>query len=170
MPNRKILIPLDGSTLAATALAGLHRLFDPVGTEVILAHVAAIPEGYGPRPTPPSQSVAIGDNLTLLAPPYRGGSPMVFQSQVWDSSQVSAVDTFDAERHALQEAGYEVAIEVRFGEPAEELAEMVRSLAVDAVLMATHGRSGVSRALLGSVAEQLLRLVEVPVIMQRARL
>jgi nucleotide-binding universal stress UspA family protein len=167
MSTRKILLPLDGSPLATAAIAAVQRLFDPASTEVILAHVAAIPEGYGPRPAPPSQTATWGENITMLVGNHHGAPPAVYQSQAWASRQAEVLASFDDDRSALRTAGYAVSIEVRFGEPAQELAEMVASLGVDAVVMATHGRSGVSRALLGSVAEQLLRLVEVPVVMQR---
>jgi hypothetical protein len=70
-------------------------------------------------------------------------------------------------RARLAEAGYEVSLAVRFGDPAQELADLVDEEDVDAVVIATHGRSGLSRAVLGSVAERLLRMVVVPVVMVR---
>jgi len=70
---------------------------------------------------------------------------------------------------ALQTAGYHVSIVVRFGEPAEEIANYVKSGQVDLVAMATHGRTGIRQFVLGSVAEQVLRIVDVPVLLVRPR-
>ena len=72
----------------------------------------------------------------------------------------------------LREAGHQltglpVEYAVRFGEPAEEILEEARESGVDLVVMATHGRSGVARLMLGSVAEGVLRRSEVPLVLVR---
>jgi nucleotide-binding universal stress UspA family protein len=168
MSNRTILLPLDGSPVAASALRELRRLFDAAGTAVILAHVAAVPEGYGQRPSPPSQRATWAENLPGLSPGSGSEGHPIYQSQAWASSEAEVRMNFDASLRNLQADGYRASLEVRFGDPAMELAELATQHRVDAVLMGTHGRAGVSRALLGSVAEHLLRLVSVPVIMVRA--
>ena len=64
----------------------------------------------------------------------------------------------------------EVAVElkVQHGEPAAHiLAEAARG-GVDLIVMGTHGRTGLSRLLVGSVAEQVMRGAEVPVVIVRA--
>jgi nucleotide-binding universal stress UspA family protein len=167
MSTRTILLPLDGSPLAAVALRTLRRLFDAAGTVVILAHVGTMPEGYGLRPPLPTQNVTWGENLPRIASHPRSEGHAIYQSQAWASSEAEVRATFAGPVHDLQSDGYQVSLEVRFGDPPVELAELALDHHVDAVLMGTHGRSGVSRALLGSVAEQVLRRVSVPVIMVR---
>jgi nucleotide-binding universal stress UspA family protein len=49
------------------------------------------------------------------------------------------------------------------GPPAEEILAAIKATSADLVAMATHGRSGIGRALLGSVAESVLRASPVPV-------
>jgi hypothetical protein len=83
----------------------------------------------------------------------------IYQSQAWVSTREEVLDALDDDVRRLAEAGYEVALVVRFGDPAQELADLVDEEGVDAVVIATHGRSGLSRAVLGSVAERLLRMV-----------
>jgi universal stress protein A len=52
----------------------------------------------------------------------------------------------------------------RKGNPGKEILRAIRELGVDSVVIATHGRKGLSRALLGSVAEQVVRGSRVPVL------
>ncbi len=60
-----------------------------------------------------------------------------------------------------------VALDVRTGEPAEGIAEAAERYGVDLVVMATHGRTGVSRVVSGSVAEDVIRRAECPVLVLR---
>ena len=53
---------------------------------------------------------------------------------------------------------------VRFGDPYEEIIGEAEKLQVDLVLMGTHGRTGISRALIGSVAERVVRKAAFPVL------
>ena len=64
-------------------------------------------------------------------------------------------------------AGVAVEYAVRFGDPAEEITEEARESGADLIAMATHGRTGVARLLLGSVAVAVLRRSEVPVVLVR---
>jgi len=58
---------------------------------------------------------------------------------------------------------------VLIGRPADKLADYADNNDVDLILMATHGRSGVSRWVRGSVADRILRGASVPVLMVRAQ-
>jgi len=62
----------------------------------------------------------------------------------------------------------EVKTGVLKGNPAESLADYASKNKVDLIVIATHGRSGVSRWVWGSVADRLLRSACVPVLMVRA--
>lgn len=53
---------------------------------------------------------------------------------------------------------------VRFGDPYEEIVNEAEKMQVDLVLMGTHGRTGISRALIGSVAERVVRKAAFPVL------
>lgn len=57
-----------------------------------------------------------------------------------------------------------VTVAGRSGEPAEEIARYAREHGIDLIVVGTHGRTGVSRAILGSVAERLLRIAPCPVV------
>ena len=58
--------------------------------------------------------------------------------------------------------------ETLFGNVIDELVDYVTKHEVDLIIIATHGRSGVSRLFLGSVADRILRAAPVPVLMVRA--
>ena len=64
--------------------------------------------------------------------------------------------------------GVAVRGEVLIGRPYVKLAEYANNGGFDLVIIATHGRSGVSRWVMGSVADRLLRAVCVPILMVRA--
>lgn len=66
---------------------------------------------------------------------------------------------------SLEAEGRRAAVHVRQGDPAEEIVRAAEALDVGMIAMATHGRSGVSRVLRGSVAEQVLRTSARPLFM-----
>ncbi|MFD1589361.1 universal stress protein [Halorientalis brevis] len=67
-----------------------------------------------------------------------------------------------ADRHDV-----EVATEIRVGHPAREIVTVSEETDVDEIMMGSHGRSGTSRILLGSIAERVLRRAPVPVTIVR---
>jgi nucleotide-binding universal stress UspA family protein len=81
------------------------------------------------------------------------------------SAQESALRTF-AERLAV-EASVPVTASLEEGDVAPALLGHARSHDVDLIAMATHGRSGLARALMGSVADELLRAAPCPVLLAR---
>ena len=57
--------------------------------------------------------------------------------------------------------------EARYGNPVTEIVAAARQTGADIIAMTTHGRSGVSRLVFGSIAEAVLRRAEIPVLMMR---
>ncbi|QLG27521.1 universal stress protein [Halorarum halophilum] len=90
-------------------------------------------------------------------------------------SRVTDVEEHRAEARQLvsdaaervREAGVDVETAVRKGSEHEEIREYVEEHGIDAVVMGTHGRTGVKRALVGSVTEKVVRRVGVPVLTVR---
>jgi nucleotide-binding universal stress UspA family protein len=70
----------------------------------------------------------------------------------------------------LQEAGARAEGKVRYGDPVEEILDHVAWDHIDLIAMATHGRTGLTRVVMGSVAEQVLRRAPVPMLLLRAHL
>ncbi|WP_302082756.1 universal stress protein [Salinibaculum rarum] len=66
--------------------------------------------------------------------------------------------------NAAEEAGVEFEEHIRVGEPARAIRKFVEDEHIDLVVMGSHGRSGLSRVILGSVAEKVLRRTHLPVL------
>ena len=67
----------------------------------------------------------------------------------------------------LDVAGLSVQYVLKDGDPIEQILGLARSTLTDMIVMATHGRTGVSRLMLGSVAEEVVRQAPCPVLMVR---
>jgi len=67
----------------------------------------------------------------------------------------------------LSSEGFNVSSEILVGRAAETIAEFAKQNAIDLIAIATHGRSGVSRWVWGSVADKVLRSSQVPVLVIR---
>ncbi len=68
---------------------------------------------------------------------------------------------------ALRQTNVNVVLELRDGPPAEEIVRAAREKKADLIALSTHGRSGAVRLIAGSVAEEVLRHADVPVLVTR---
>jgi nucleotide-binding universal stress UspA family protein len=68
---------------------------------------------------------------------------------------------------ALRSSGVQCSMVTREGNPAEEILSVAQERWADVIALSTHGRTGLRRALLGSVAEEVLRASRVPVLVCR---
>ena len=164
-----VLLPLDGSPFSRQAFRAVGRLFSPERTHVTLLYVSEAPEGVRER----TWSPLVSEAWPTLRPDGWRDEPMpehpIYETQVWESTKAQLIEALDDDVRALSDAGFNVRLVIRFGDPAQEIADLVEEDDIDAVVMATHGRSGLSRAIMGSVAERVLRMVHVPVVMIRGR-
>ena len=53
---------------------------------------------------------------------------------------------------------------VRFGDPASEIVDFASGIAADIIVLPSHGRTGLTHLLIGSVAERVIRLAKCPVL------
>jgi nucleotide-binding universal stress UspA family protein len=141
---RRVLVPLDGSDLAETVVPSILAIAQALDLEVVLLRVVAV----FPPGTPESARGEIEERRRRLyqeAEAYLGSV-------------------------AGQLAGHvRVRIGVRKGEPATEIVEAAAEERADLIAMTTHGRSGLSRLLFGSVAEAVLRQAEIPIFLTPVR-
>lgn len=167
MTMHKVLIPLDGSEFSRQVIPYVRRFMSPSDYEVTLFRSADEPTGVLATPFP---EIALSG---MLLPAYRSEPATVqdqhpiFASQVRETMVSALTDELRAEARELQDAGYKMCFDVRCGDPAEEIVACVEERNIDLVVMATHGRTGVKRLVLGSVAEQVLRHLQVPVMLIR---
>jgi nucleotide-binding universal stress UspA family protein len=70
--------------------------------------------------------------------------------------------------HRMRQKGLKVMTVTRMGTPAHEIVSLASEIGAGLITLATHGRTGVRRALMGSVAEQVFRTSPCPILVQPA--
>ncbi len=144
----RILVPLDGSSLAELALplaAEMARRFE---ASVTLTRVV-----LPPHVVSHTAGAAYASLLTGLREVALDEASAYLQGQA----------------ASLQAQGVAAGIHLVDGEPvADMILEVAEAIAADLVVMSTHGRSGVSRWVFGSVADRLLRSARMPILLVRA--
>ncbi len=133
---KRIVVPLDGSALAEAILPQVMEFARTLGAELLVLRVAFAHVFPGVDAT--KEEV----ETVRQAEEYVGG--------------VAA---------QLADAGLAVRTSVRYGKPAVEIVSHVVDNHADFVAMSTHGRSGLSRLVMGSVAEAVVRNAGVPVLL-----
>jgi nucleotide-binding universal stress UspA family protein len=143
---KHIVVPLDGSELAELALVDAVSLAQLNQAEVTLLQV--IP--------PIEQVVGAGTNHP------------VFIDQQWETKRGFALDylTEVSKRLGCEDITIHPAVDL--GSPAETIIDYAHKHAIDLIVMATHGRSGLKRWVYGSVADKVLRGADLPVLLVRA--
>lgn len=140
-----ILVPLDGSTLSATILEPAAEVARAAGARITLAHVV-------------SSSAVLGTRIFPLLPD--DVAPAIEKAHAY--LEGVAVE--------LREEGLEVAVHVEEHDaPGRAIAGIAEKLDADLIALATHGYGGLKRALLGSVADKVLRSSPLPLLVQRPR-
>jgi nucleotide-binding universal stress UspA family protein len=144
-PMRHILIPLDGSALAERAI----DLAVEVG-RLTHAHYTLV---------------------QVVEPVYRafliGGAEPPVDVEAESAAWKQASEYLDGVATRLRGQGLTVWSETRIGSPATAILESAAVNGADLIAMSTHGRGGVARLLMGSVADKLLRGARVPLLITR---
>jgi nucleotide-binding universal stress UspA family protein len=91
----------------------------------------------------------------------------VYDTQLEESEWDALANELLDDRRHLENLGYPASIEVRFGDPAEEIVDLAQSAGADIVALATHGQTGLRQLVLGSVAKQVLHRLAIPVLLVR---
>ena len=142
----KVLVPLDGSEVAECALNHTQaivrgcNIVDVVLLRVI-GHTASYRESF---------------------------AAMVDVERVEAEERTAARAYLDATVKQLAESGLSVQADMVNGDAAEAIVDYADKNGVDLIVMATHGRSGVRRWAMGSVADRVVRHARVPVLLARA--
>jgi len=141
MDIRHILAPTDFSDYSKKALSDALELAQTFGAKLSLLHVIEPPpypiEGFAPS--------AVGADL------------------LGDLERQASAELAPVLPDA-QEATIEVTRAVAIGAPSRKIVETAEAEHVDLIVMATHGRTGLSHLLIGSVAERVVRTAPCPVL------
>jgi nucleotide-binding universal stress UspA family protein len=137
---KKILVPLDGSELSARALPYATELAHRAGATLVLVRAAMV-QPFFKEDQLAAEAFAVG----------------VAERELEDIAR------------RLREQGLSVETHVPYGTAAESILRVAVDTGVDAIVMCTHGRTGLGRVIYGSVADAVLRRSPVPVLLVRAR-
>jgi nucleotide-binding universal stress UspA family protein len=148
----KIMVPLDGSELA----------------ECVLPHVAAITTGCKIATVVFVRVIDPGTVSASLPAQGELGSQEKSRRQL-EEERIKNAETYL--KKIIESISIENAVlqyEVLEGKVAETLADWAEKNDVDLIVIASHGRSGIGRWVMGSVADRIMRSVCIPVMMIRA--
>jgi nucleotide-binding universal stress UspA family protein len=140
---KRILVPLDEAVPAESLVAGVGTLARSSGAIVRLLHVAPVPES--------------------LSDDY--GHVLIYADQESARLEAEAVDYLKVVSVGLEDV--EVQYGVRYGDPVEQILDEAEAWNADLIAMATRGRTGIGRTLLGSVAEHVFRKAPMAVTLYR---
>jgi len=138
---KKILVPLDGSELAKKALDQAENLAKTFDAEIILFQVVPFMPIYG--------------------------SPELVTPLIVDEKQKEAAEKYLLTlTEELKKKGLKATSTVKTGQQvAVEIIDFAKESGVDLIVMCTHGRSGITRWVLGSVAHKVLTRAETPILL-----
>lgn len=143
---RQILVPVDFSEHSSAALdyaAGLARM---AGASVDVLHVWQVPIFEPPGPLVPEAATSL-----------------------WEAARRNAEQAVETFRAAASKRGIAVrSSKAVAGTPANAIVDVAESGGYDLIVIGTHGRTGISRALIGSVAERVVRHAHCPVLAVRS--
>jgi nucleotide-binding universal stress UspA family protein len=138
-PIRHILVPHDFGEPAQHAFDYATELAEKLGARITLVHAYEVPV-YG-----------FPDGVVLT-------------TEMSGQIERAAHTALDGVAARGTRPGVDVKVELRQGPAWSEIDAAAKQLGADLVVMGTHGRKGVARALLGSVAEKVVRTSPVPVL------
>lgn len=159
---RRILVPLDGSPAAEQALGHARGLARATGAILILLSVALTPYDHLLATAPPPPVPATGAGPPPASVTTSAVAP-------WETEAERITEYLQAQAEALRREGLPVETELTYGKPAAEITAVSKRVAADILVMATHGRSGLARVRLGSVALEVAQTSRLPVLLVRVR-
>lgn len=136
----RILVPLDGSPRAEVILTQVARLLRLKDSEIILCQSSHVPLDFHT-----TRTAAIDARMQEEATSYLNGVA-----------------------RRLSDQGARVRVRVGNGSPAEMILDIAANEGATMIAMSTHGRSGIARWIMGSVAEKVVRASTVPVLLVRS--
>ncbi len=144
---KEILVPLDGSELAESAIPHARELAKAFGARITLLSVIEPVAMY-------SQPGVVGPVISVA---------VNIQEEMETLGQY-----LDGIAEQLRAENIEVQRVAKEGDPASQICDYAHESKADVIVMSTHGRSGIRRWVYGSVADRVLRGARVPVLLVRA--
>ena len=144
---KRILTPLDGSTLSEGILPYVRALAPALGARVELLQIH-------PNMTYELEQLEDAEQASITA----ALEPVQLRLQHQSESYLSKV------AGDIEGLGVETGIDVRFGPPAASIVEEAEQVEDTLIAMSTHGRAGVGRWIMGSVTDRVLHTTMTPLL------
>ena len=141
---KRIMVPLDGSQVAECVIPHIETIAKKSAAKVELVTVIE------PLDIPTRGQIAISDDEI---------------KQIDAEGKKEAGKYLDQISHRLTQSGIKTDTVILSGKAAESLVRYAVNNDIDLIIMATHGRSGISKIFFGSVAEKILRATDIPVLL-----
>jgi len=138
---KKILVPLDGSPLAEAVLPHAKALAKSEGAEIVILRVPDLP------------SPGLFTRNPALA------------TRIVEEMEIETDNYLKTEVDQLQSEGVKVSCLLREGPVPETILAAAEETHADVIAMSTHGRTGVRRWLIGSVADRVVHSAHIPVML-----
>jgi nucleotide-binding universal stress UspA family protein len=151
----KIMVPLDGSELAECVLPHVEAFISGCQVKTIVFVRVIDPTPMAVR----GSYVTSKEDLERIEASTK---------RVEEERKLAAAEYLRQVVSQLKQERVELETEVIIGKAADSLVDYTEGNNIDLILIATHGRSGVSRWVRGSIADRILRAAEVPILMVRA--
>jgi nucleotide-binding universal stress UspA family protein len=147
---KKILVPVDGSSTSEAGLKTAIGMVQDSGGTLVILHV-------------------VDEHVLIQTTDYVGGN---YYDEMVDSLKDAGRQVLAKACAQAQKAGVpfkSVSVETIEGGVAALILDQCRKVRADAIVMGTHGRRGLSRMVLGSDAEGVVRGASVPVVLVKAK-
>ena len=136
---KHVLVPLDGSALAEKALDYAVQIVAPK-RRITLLYIIEVPDNINSFYTVPTEQPSIEDAINSAR------------------DYLNQVSTDLKQDHDLR-----VTVDIKTGRPANVITDVAETEFVDAIVMSTHGRTGIERFIFGSVTQKVLNAMPCPV-------
>jgi len=146
MKINRILVPVDYSPGSLQALKYAADLAKPLGAELL--------------------ALAVVEPILFVVPDYAGAQSSTLAELINEQRRAARAELARLERRYAKR-GVRLRPLVLIGRPSTAINETATRLKADLIIMATHGRTGVSRLLMGSVTERVVRTATCPVLTLR---
>jgi nucleotide-binding universal stress UspA family protein len=176
MAYKKIIVPLDGSKLAEVAL--LHMEEIAAGCHVSEIALVSVTESLRVQVARSEVSETVGVQTYERRGGVAGYAGMIYEGQSTPMMKVPATvgrmakaakDYLVKVAGRLEKKGLAPTVTVLVGNVAEQIVDFARNENADLIVMASHGRSGISHWAVGSVAEKVFRASEIPVLLVKPK-
>jgi nucleotide-binding universal stress UspA family protein len=154
---KRILVPLDGSRFASKALKYAEEIADKFQAEIVLIQIV--------KPAVAITAPVTGESI-IQSPAVTEAAVQLAMSE--DKRNVSIAKQYLSKKtREINAKNITSSYNVVIGDPADSIIQFSRKHKIDLIIMTTHGKSGILRAVMGSVADALVRKSGKPVLVIR---